>query len=49
MNAGLIQNLRDKLQKRVRRLNAVSHSQFHGTLKQIWAFLHAQPILVGIT
>jgi hypothetical protein len=48
MNADLIQNLRYKVQKRVRRLNAVSYQHFHATLKQFWAFVHAQPILVGI-
>jgi hypothetical protein len=48
VNADLIQNLRYKLQKRVRRLNAVSWRHFHATLKQFWAFVHSQPLLVGI-
>lgn len=48
MHSDLIQALRYKLQKRVRRLNAVSYHHFHATLKQFWAFLHAQPVLVGV-
>lgn len=48
MNAGLIQNLRYKLQKRVRRLNAVSYQHFHATLKQFWSFIHSHPLFVGI-
>jgi hypothetical protein len=47
MKADLIQDLRYKLQKRVRRLNAVDFRLFHATLKQFWSFLHAQPILTG--
>ena len=48
MNIELIQSLRYKLQKRVRRLNAVSFHHFHATLKQFWSFLHADSILIGI-
>jgi hypothetical protein len=29
-------------------LNAVSWKHFHATLKQFWAFVHSQPLLVGI-
>jgi hypothetical protein len=48
MNTELVQNLRNKLQRRIRRLNAVSQHHFHSTLRQFWAFLHGQPILLGI-
>ena len=48
MNADLIQNLRYKLQKRVRRLNAVSWKHFHATLKQFWTFINSNPLLEGI-
>src|SRR5438105_4781415 len=48
MYADLIQALRYKLQKRFRRLNAVGYQHFHATLRQFWAFVHAQPVLVGV-
>ena len=49
MNSEYLQNLRFKLQKRVRRLNSIDNgSRFHFALKQFWAFLHDNPIYVGI-
>lgn len=48
MNAEHIQNLRYKLQKRVRRLNSSDHKVFHYILKQFWGFLTSNSILFGI-
>lgn len=40
MDSNYLQNLRYKLQKRVRRLNSADHSIFPALLKQWWGFLH---------
>lgn len=48
MNSDYIQNLRYKLQKRVRRLNSADHKLFHFTLKQFWGFINDHPIFVDI-
>jgi len=48
MNAEFIQNLRYKLQKRVRRLNSTGYQVFHFSLKQFWGFIKSYPIFVGI-
>jgi len=48
MNAEYIQNLRYKLQKRVRRLNSVEFEIFHPSLQQFWGFLKSYPIFIGI-
>lgn len=48
MNREYIQNLRYKLQKRVRRLNSTGYQLFHYSLKQFWGFLQAEPIFVGL-
>lgn len=48
MNTEYIQNLRYKLQKRVRRLNSSEHAIFNSVLKQFWGFLKANPVLLGI-
>ena len=49
MDPQIIQNLRYKLQKRVRRLNSVSAtSMFITTLRQFWAFFDSNPTYVGI-
>ena len=48
MNAEYIQNLRYKLQKRVRRLNSTELQVFHFSLKQFHGFLESYPIFVGI-
>lgn len=43
-----IQNLRYKLQKRVRRLNSSDWQVFHYSLKQFWGFLLGEPQINGI-
>lgn len=43
-----IQNLRYKLQKRVRKLNSTGHMLFHLQLKQFWGFLHSYSAFIGI-
>jgi len=48
MNGEYVQNLRHKLQKRVRRLNSTDYESFHIVLKQFWAFVQSQPILSDI-
>lgn len=48
MDAQFLQNLRYKLQKRVRRLNSVDPSQFHIALTHFWAFIDSTPSLSGI-
>lgn len=48
MNHEYVQNLRYKLQKRVRRLNSAGSEFLHPTLKQFWAFIQSHPTLVGI-
>src|SRR3989344_2037289 len=49
MNGEYLQNLRFKLQKRVRRLNSIDASnRFHFSLKQFWVFLHEYPLFVEV-
>ena len=48
MNEGYIQNLRYKLQKRVRRLNSIEFEMFHVSLKQFWGFLNNYEVIGGI-
>lgn len=48
MNSDHVQNLRYKLQRRVRRLSGVDHTVFHYALKQFWGFVVSQPIFLGI-
>lgn len=48
MDKEYVQNLRYKLQKRVRRVNSSEWQVFHYVLKQFWGFLNDQPLLVGI-
>lgn len=48
MNTEYVQNLRYKLQKRVRRLNSMEHQVFHFSLKQFWGFLKNYSIFSGI-
>lgn len=43
-----MQDLRYKLQKRVRRVNSVDPAQFPVALTQFWAFFDAMPTFVGI-
>lgn len=48
MDQEYVQNLRYKLQKRVRRLNSSEWQVFHYVLKQFWGFLLDQPIFSGM-
>lgn len=48
MDREYIQNLRYKLQKRVRRVNSSEYQVFHFVLKQLWGFLREQLLLLGI-
>jgi len=48
MNSDHVQNLRYKLQRRVRRLSGVDYPVFHYALQQFWGFVVSQPIFVGI-
>ena len=48
MDKEYIQNVRYKLQKRVRRVNSSEYQVFHYVLKQFWGFLHDQPLFLGI-
>jgi len=48
MDKDYIQNVRYKLQKRVRRVNSSEFHVFHYVLKQFWGFLHDQPLFSGI-
>lgn len=49
MNAEYIQNLRYKLQKRVRKLNSTDREElFHFALQRFWRFLVDVPLFVGI-
>ncbi len=48
MNTGHIQNLRYKLQKRVRRLRSTDFSFFHYVLQQFWNFITEHQIFMGI-
>lgn len=48
MEKEYIQNLRYKLQKRVRRVSSSEYQVFHYVLKQFWGFLYDQPLFLGI-
>ncbi|MCK5215015.1 MAG: hypothetical protein KAR05_06645 [Candidatus Omnitrophica bacterium] len=48
MDKEYIQNLRYKLQKRVRRINSSDCKVFHFVLKQFWGFLNNQQLFIGI-
>lgn len=48
MDADYTQNLRYKLQKRLRRLNSSGPEVFHYALRQFWGYLHGQAVLRGI-
>lgn len=48
MDSQYVQNLRYKLQKRVRRLNSVDHTIFISSLQQFWRFFDSNPTFVGI-
>ncbi len=48
MQSELIQNLRYKLQKRVRKLNAAGYDSFHFSLVRFWSFVEQNHILSGL-
>lgn len=48
MDHDALQNLRYKLQRRVRRLNSVGHEVFHYSLKQFWGFIQDSPLLLSV-
>ena len=48
MDTELIQALRYKLQRRVRRLNLTDYTLFHFSLKQFWGFLQKSNVILGI-
>lgn len=51
MNSNLIQVLRYKLQKRVRKLNSIDNSNYyhyHFALKQFWNFLQSNSVFKGV-
>ena len=48
MDKAYVQNLRYKLQKRVRRLNSTEHQLFPNLLKHFWGFLKNYPVFLGI-
>lgn len=48
MRGEYIQNLRYKLQKRIRRLHGADFQMFHFALKQFWGFLKSHPMCWGI-
>jgi hypothetical protein len=48
MDPQIIQNIRYKLQKRIRRLNSVGISMFIPALRQFWVFFDSNPIFSGI-
>lgn len=48
MDPQFVQNLRYKLQKRVRRLNSVGYAVFSSTLDQFWRFFDTNPTYSGV-
>lgn len=48
MNTGIVQQLRYKLQKRVRKVNSSGFQTFHFSLKRFWQFLHNNEVFVGV-
>ena len=49
MTHQIVQNLRYKLQRRVRRLNSIDWQMFIPALQQFWAFFDANPTYSGIS
>ena len=49
MQTNYLQNVRYKLQKRIRRLNGSHFDQFLYVLKQFWVFFESYPILTAVT
>jgi hypothetical protein len=48
MNTSIVQQLRYKLQKRVRKVNSSGFQTFHFSLKRFWQFLHSNEVFVGV-
>lgn len=48
MNTDLVQRLRYKLQKRVRKVNSAGFETFHFSLKRFWNFLHDSDVFMGV-
>ncbi len=48
MDTQIIQNLRYKLQKRIRRLNSIDAPIFFPSLRQFWVFFDSIPLFLGI-
>jgi hypothetical protein len=48
MQDKLVQSIRYKLQKRVRRLNSADHNQFHAVLRAFLQYLDNSPLLAGV-
>lgn len=48
MNTSIVQQLRYKLQKRVRKVNSSGFQAFHFSLKRFWQFLHNHEVFVGV-
>lgn len=48
MNTDIVQRLRYKLQKRVRKVNSAGFQTFHPSLKRFWRFLHGNEVFVGV-
>lgn len=48
MNTDIIQRLRYKLQKRVRKVNSAGFQTFRSAMKRFWYFLHADELFAGI-
>src|ERR1019366_7635269 len=49
MQSNYLQNVRYKLQKRIRRLNGSHFNEFLFVLKQFWVFFESYPILTAVT
>lgn len=48
MNTNIVQQLRYKLQKRVRKVNSAGFQTFHFSLKRFWTFLHNNDVFIGM-
>src|SRR5438034_2947898 len=48
MNTNIVQQLRYKLQKRVRKVNSAGFQTFHFSLKRLWTFLHGNDVFIGV-
>lgn len=48
MNTGIVQQLRYKLQKRVRKVNSSGFETFHFSLKRFWQFLHNNEVFAAV-